>query len=174
MAQFTEGYARYATLPGVLVIGLLFPPCAFVYAPEITAGFEAIERLLVVNEMGTYNGYWGEPVTTFLGFVVFQIIAYPLFGALIEKYMHGTSSRSRHFRTKGNPPGSIDQVKCDMDRPNMANHAFPPSAVWHHCVDKLQHAMLSLIDDVSGEVIRYADNADEECETKSIHDKVLV
>lgn len=97
VAQFAENGVLTATATGVYATGILFPPCTFVYFLIVTSSFELDGKGLAINVYPT-RSYWSIPASTFLGFFVFQIIAYPVMAMFIEKYLHGTASANRSFR----------------------------------------------------------------------------
>lgn len=108
VAQFAEGVNEYATYPGVIATALLFPPSTFVYFLIVTASFEGYDQPLRISGFAP-TVPWQVSCTTLLGFLVFQILLYPVIGTIIEHYLHGTSSKGR--RTHGWKGQSNEVVK---------------------------------------------------------------
>ncbi|KKA27615.1 hypothetical protein TD95_001745 [Thielaviopsis punctulata] len=80
----------------VAVLSFLFPPCAYVYFIVIMARFEhdrVTTNLIHIapNKMSSFE-ISGLVIWVFL---VIQIVAYPIMGALIEQYLHGANSHGR-------------------------------------------------------------------------------
>ncbi|KAK3711836.1 hypothetical protein LTR37_009354 [Vermiconidia calcicola] len=106
VAQFQDRNTLEASKSAVIATGLLFPPCTFVYVLQAAASFEYHERPLDIHRPAPLDSPWNLSVTTWWGFFVLQIVLYPMLGALLEKYLHGTSSRARHLRTKEDMAGN--------------------------------------------------------------------
>lgn len=99
VAQFAEGEVSEATKAGVLATSVLFPPCNYVYFLIVAGGFAEIAQPMRLNEFFPPSDLrWEVTGATFLGLLVFQIIVYPILGAVIEFFLHSTASRARKVR----------------------------------------------------------------------------
>ncbi|KAF2725675.1 ABC transporter [Polychaeton citri CBS 116435] len=104
VAQLGEGVNIYSNLAGVLATAVLFPPSTYVYFLISTASFEeagatgnSLGGSVKLDDTAPTIRTWKVTPGTFLGLFAFQIILYPILGIIIEKYLHGTSSKSRHM-----------------------------------------------------------------------------
>lgn len=110
-AQFALNAYNNAQIGGVLATGLLFPPSAYVYFLVATVGFEYNGQALQLNQfVPTIPGLnvppvWEVTAGTFLGLLVLQILLYPPIAAVIERILHGRSSRSRRLRNSADMGG---------------------------------------------------------------------
>ena len=111
VAQFVEGNREPATLIGVLVTAVIFTPNAFVYFLINVACFEQDGHPLHIATPTPNNMYWSVPAYVFIGCIVLQIIAYPMLGAIIESWLHRTSSRSRHVRSGMDMDGNAIRLR---------------------------------------------------------------
>ncbi|KAI1430595.1 hypothetical protein GGR50DRAFT_190864 [Xylaria sp. CBS 124048] len=78
----------------VAVLSFLFAPCNFVWFMTYLARWEhkGLPADLVRNPPGNP---WNIPGIVFWIFLVVQIFAYPLIGALLERFFHGTTTQGR-------------------------------------------------------------------------------
>jgi ATP-binding cassette, subfamily A (ABC1), member 3 len=98
VAQFAEGpFTSGASLTGVIPTAVLFAPSAFVYFLIDTALFESRGNGLEITT-GASGWNWSLAAIVFVGYLILQIVLYPVIGALLERWLHGHSSRSRHVR----------------------------------------------------------------------------
>ncbi|KAK5166925.1 uncharacterized protein LTR77_007654 [Saxophila tyrrhenica] len=120
VAQFAESISQTASDTGVIATAVLFPPSAFVYFFIQAAYFEQnIEPLeLGVNPDGNY--YWNVPAATFLGSLVLSIVLYPVLGAVIERWLHGSSSKNRYLRSAEELGGDAIRLDGFSKRYNVA------------------------------------------------------
>ena len=80
--------------PPVVVLSLLFTPSSYVYFITLAARFE--EEGYATNLVTQPpNSPWHLPGIVFWIFLIIQIFAYPLLGALIENSISGTSTQGR-------------------------------------------------------------------------------
>ncbi|CAM1501884.1 Fc.00g038680.m01.CDS01 [Cosmosporella sp. VM-42] len=82
----------------VAILSLLFSPCAFVYFTTHMSRFEKLDRPANLVETAP-NSPWNIPGIVLWIFLIIQIFAYPLIGALIERALYSTSTNGRkiHF-----------------------------------------------------------------------------
>ena len=111
VANFAEGVFDYATVGGVLATAVLFPPCNFVYFIIVTASFEQDGHPVSLSSPSPNIDYWKVNAGVFLGLLVFQIVVFPVLGAVIEGYLHGTPSRARHVSTSDKMSGNAVVLK---------------------------------------------------------------
>ncbi|KAK0383854.1 hypothetical protein NLU13_9765 [Sarocladium strictum] len=89
--------AQSLTDPGtgiVAVLSVLFAPCSFVFFLCTMSHFEENRRPGNLTEMPP-DSSWQIPGIVFWIFLLIQIFAYPLIGALIERRFYGTSTQGR-------------------------------------------------------------------------------
>ncbi len=120
VAQFAEGFARTATSTGVIATAVLFPPSAFVYFLIIAASFEQGQKALDIHGVAPSNDYWSVTASTIFGCLVFSIVAYPIVGALLERWLHGSSSRHRYIRPASELGGDAIRLDGFSKRYNVA------------------------------------------------------
>jgi ATP-binding cassette, subfamily A (ABC1), member 3 len=85
------------------------------------AYFEYERQGLKINQ--TPPGYyfkWSIPASVFLGFLAFHIFAYPFIGALLERWLHGSSARNRHLRQKKEMDGNAIRLNGFSKQYNIA------------------------------------------------------
>ena len=118
VAQFAEGpYSSGAGLPGAISTAVLFAPSAFVYFLISIALFESQGKGL---EITTIASGWSLPAIAFAGCLILQIVFYSVLGALLERWLHGHSSRSRHVRTTGEMGGKAIRLSGFTKEYNIA------------------------------------------------------
>ena len=112
VAQFVEGSLLPSTnLVGVLATAVLFTPNAFVYFLINVACFEQDGHPLEIATPTPNNTYWSVPAYVFVACIVLQIVVYPILGAIIESWLHRTSSRSRHVRSGRDMDGNAIRLR---------------------------------------------------------------
>jgi ATP-binding cassette, subfamily A (ABC1), member 3 len=86
--------AGKASTGAVAILSLLFPPMNYVYFTILLARWEK-------QDMGTNlvksapGNPWTLPGIVLWVFLIIQILAFPLLGAMVERVLYGTASRSR-------------------------------------------------------------------------------
>ena len=105
VAQFAlNGYVD-SQLAGVYATSVLFPPSAYVFFLIAAASFEYNDQALQLDQsVPTIPGFhvpktWNIHAGMFLGLLVLHIFLFPLAGAVIERFLHGRSSRARKLRS---------------------------------------------------------------------------
>ncbi|KAL2150678.1 hypothetical protein VTH82DRAFT_7241 [Thermothelomyces myriococcoides] len=88
------------TTTAVTVLSLLFAPCNFTYFIILLAHWEREEQATDLLQSPP-NGSWALPGVVFFVFLAVQILVYPLLGALIERWLHGTTSSGRNIVVGG-------------------------------------------------------------------------
>ncbi|KPM35547.1 hypothetical protein AK830_g11010 [Neonectria ditissima] len=78
----------------VAILSFLFSPCAYVYFTTHMARFEEVGRPTNLVEVAP-DSPWGLPGIVLWVFLIIQIFAYPLLGAIIENALYGNSTRGR-------------------------------------------------------------------------------
>ncbi|CAG9943680.1 unnamed protein product [Clonostachys rosea f. rosea IK726] len=82
----------------VAALSVLFTPCSYVYFITLMARFE--KEQLPTNLTATPpNSPWNLPGIVLWIFVIIQIFAYPLIGAIIENSLYGTSTKGRKIQS---------------------------------------------------------------------------
>ncbi|KAF7554007.1 hypothetical protein G7Z17_g3206 [Cylindrodendrum hubeiense] len=85
------------TSPGtgpVAILSLLFSPCAYVFFTTNMARFEKLGRPTNLIEIAP-DSPWKIPGIVIWIFLIIQIFAYPLLGAIIENALYGNSTKGR-------------------------------------------------------------------------------
>ncbi|KAK1827705.1 ATP-binding cassette sub-family A member 5 [Podospora conica] len=96
--------AQTITAPGtatVAILSLLFAPANYTYFITLLARWEREE--LPTNLLKTApTSPWNLNGLVLMVFLVVQIFAYPLLGALVERWLHGTTTSTRNIVTGEN------------------------------------------------------------------------
>ena len=121
VAQFAFIVANAPPTGGIIATSILFPPSAYVLFLLAAAGFEYEGQGLQLSQpapitLSSNRTNDGVTAGMFLGLFVFQIFAYPLIGALIERTLHGTWSSQRNLR------GSDDMSGAAVRLNNFSKH----------------------------------------------------
>ncbi|KAH6605896.1 abc transporter [Trichoderma cornu-damae] len=96
----------------VVVLSLLFSPCAYVYFVTLMSRFE--RRDVATNLVQVAPGSpWNLPGIVLLIFLIAQIFVYPLLAALIEQRFYGTSTQGRKIHKAGD--GSLGENAVQLD-----------------------------------------------------------
>jgi ABC-type multidrug transport system ATPase subunit len=80
----------------VVALSLLFTPCNFTYFISLLARWEK-EQWPTDLTQSPPNSPWELPGIVFFIFLAVQIIVYPILGALVERWLHGTTSSGRNI-----------------------------------------------------------------------------
>ncbi|KAK3295138.1 uncharacterized protein B0H64DRAFT_323738 [Chaetomium fimeti] len=80
----------------VVVLSLLFTPCNFTYFISLLARWEQQEWPTDLSQSPP-NSPWELPGIVFFIFLAVQVIVYPIIGALVERWLHGTTSSGRNI-----------------------------------------------------------------------------
>ncbi|KAI9763090.1 MAG: hypothetical protein M1840_000937 [Geoglossum simile] len=78
----------------VTVLSLLFPPMTYVFFFISLARWQH-QGLPIDMVRRPPNSTWGTPGLVLWAFLIAHVFAFPLLGALVEKYLHGTTSKAR-------------------------------------------------------------------------------
>lgn len=99
MAILLAVIAQVITRPGtgpVVALSLLFAPCNFTYFITLMARFQ--EKQISTDLLKTApDSPWNVPGIVLFIFLAVQIIVYPFLGAMVERWLHGTSSSGRNI-----------------------------------------------------------------------------
>ncbi|KAH6843130.1 hypothetical protein B0I37DRAFT_212872 [Chaetomium sp. MPI-CAGE-AT-0009] len=82
--------------PTVIALSLLFTPCNFTYFISLLARWEREEWPTDLSQSPP-NSPWELPGIAFFIFLAVQVIVYPILGALVERWLHGTTSSGRNI-----------------------------------------------------------------------------
>ncbi|KAH7630276.1 hypothetical protein B0T09DRAFT_400118 [Sordaria sp. MPI-SDFR-AT-0083] len=80
----------------VVVLSLLFMPCNYVYFISYLARFEAKEMATNLGKSAPESPWQVAGIVLWI-FLIVQIFVYPILGAMIERYLHGTTSSTRNI-----------------------------------------------------------------------------
>jgi ABC-type multidrug transport system ATPase subunit len=80
----------------VVALSLLFTPCNFTYFISLLARWEQ-EEWPTDLAVSPPNSPWELPGIVFFIFLAVQIIVYPILGAFVERWLHGTTSSGRNI-----------------------------------------------------------------------------
>ncbi|EKD18064.1 uncharacterized protein L3040_007757 [Drepanopeziza brunnea f. sp. 'multigermtubi'] len=78
----------------VAILGLLFAPCNYVFFLVFMARFERQEMATDLLSAAPRNP-WSLPGIVLWVFLIIQIFAYPILGAMVERALYGTTSKGR-------------------------------------------------------------------------------
>jgi ABC-type multidrug transport system ATPase subunit len=96
----------------VVILSLLFSPCAYVYFITLMSRFERQD--IPTNLVQTAPGSpWKLPGIALWIFLIAQIFVYPLLAALIEKRFYGTSTEGRKILKAGDDSLGENAVQLD-------------------------------------------------------------
>lgn len=84
----------------VAVLSFLFPPCNYVFFLVILARYE--QQSLATDLLHGAPNNWHLPGIVLWIFLIIAIFAFPVFGILIERGVHGTTSKGRTVTTRAN------------------------------------------------------------------------
>ena len=91
----------------VAVLSFLFMPCNYVYFIHFMARWEKQQEPSDLSKSPPLSS-WEIPGIVLWVFLIVQIIVYPILGALIERYLHGTTSSTRNI-VSGQDRGDLNQ-----------------------------------------------------------------
>lgn len=80
----------------VVVLSLLFMPCNYTYFIAYLARFEAKDMATNLGKSAPDSPSQVAGIVLWI-FLIVQIFAYPILGAIIERYLHGTTSSTRNI-----------------------------------------------------------------------------
>ncbi|KAL2194308.1 hypothetical protein P885DRAFT_43208 [Corynascus similis CBS 632.67] len=80
----------------VVALSLLFAPCNFTYFISLLARWEKKQWPTDLSQSPP-DSPWELPGIVFFIFLAVQTVAYPVLGALVERWLHGTTSSGRNI-----------------------------------------------------------------------------
>ncbi|KAB5566658.1 P-loop containing nucleoside triphosphate hydrolase protein [Coniochaeta sp. 2T2.1] len=80
----------------VIVLSLLFAPCNYTYFIQFLARYEQEEMGANLVKVAPNSPSKVSGIVLWI-FLIIQIIVYPILGALLERYFHGTSTNTRNI-----------------------------------------------------------------------------
>ena len=97
----------------VVLLSLLFVPCNFVYFFGWLTRFQENEQAAHIGNSAP-ESTWAVPGVAFWIFLILQIFLYPTLGALVERYLYGSTSNARQvlLGTRAEEMGE-DAVRLD-------------------------------------------------------------
>jgi ATP-binding cassette subfamily A (ABC1) protein 3 len=113
----------------VVILSFLFVPCNYVFFIVFMARYERQNLATDLVRAAPLNP-WSAPGIMMWVFLIIQIFVYPLLGALVERYLYGTTSKGRTVVGRGlehtpiegdNTPSSFDTVQLQ----NFSKHYRP-------------------------------------------------
>lgn len=118
----------FSSSGAVAILSLLFTPCNYVFFIKFMARYERQEMPTDLIYAAPANP-WSLPGIVLWVFLVIQIFAYPLLGALLERYLFGTASKGRSVVGHGSEIGSSLETVQLQDftkkyRPNWFRRRF--------------------------------------------------
>ncbi|GFP54761.1 hypothetical protein ACSS6W_002628 [Trichoderma asperelloides] len=96
----------------VVILSLLFSPCAYVYFITLMSRFERKDTATNLVEVAP-GSPWKLPGIALWIFLIIHIFVYPLLAALIEKRFYGTSTEGRKILGAGD--GSLGDNAIQLD-----------------------------------------------------------
>jgi ATP-binding cassette, subfamily A (ABC1), member 3 len=112
----------------VAVLSLLFPPCNYVFFIVILARYE--QQSLPTDLLHGAPNNWHLPGIVLWIFLIIAILVFPVFGILIERGVHGTTSKGRTVTTRAalggeGAPESQDTIHSTVELRNFSKHYRP-------------------------------------------------
>ncbi|CZR68367.1 related to ABC transporter [Phialocephala subalpina] len=111
----------------VAVLSLLFVPCNYVFFIIFMARYER-QKLATDLVRAAPDNPWTLPGIVLWVFLIIQIFAYPLLGAIVERYLYGTASSGRSVVGHLGESNSGETVKLESFtkhyRPNWFRRKF--------------------------------------------------
>ncbi|KAL8929502.1 MAG: hypothetical protein Q9208_001171 [Pyrenodesmia sp. 3 TL-2023] len=89
-----------ASTGAIAILGLLFPPMNYTFFTILMARWERQNLPTDLTQAAPENPSTLPGIVFFI-FLIIQIIAFPILGAIVENYLYGTQSKGRHM-LKGN------------------------------------------------------------------------
>ncbi|KAL7962260.1 hypothetical protein V8C34DRAFT_271262 [Trichoderma compactum] len=107
-----QSLTQPTTVP-VVILSLLFSPCAYVYFITLMSRFERQNKPTNLVRIAP-GSPWKLPGIALWIFLVVQIFVYPLLAAVIEQRLYGTSTEGRSILKAGD--GSLGEVAVKLDK----------------------------------------------------------
>jgi ATP-binding cassette, subfamily A (ABC1), member 3 len=112
----------------VAVLGLLFPPCNYVFFLIILARYE--QQSLPTNLLHGAPNNWHLPGIVLWIFLIIAIFVFPILGILIERGVHGTTSKGRTVTRNAtsevvHAPESQQTIHSTVELRNFSKHYRP-------------------------------------------------
>lgn len=95
LAIIAQTLTRPGTAP-VAILSVLFAPCNYTYFITFMARFEQVLQPTNLTQVAP-NSPWKIPGIVLWIFLIIQIVVYPILGALVERYLHGTATNTRNI-----------------------------------------------------------------------------
>lgn len=96
------GVGNHGSTGAVLVLSLLFPPMNYVFFIILMAKFQQVDLGASLTSYPP-NSPWNFPGIVLWVFMIIQIFAFPLIGALVERSLYGTASTDRKISHNEEP-----------------------------------------------------------------------
>lgn len=93
---------RHASNGAVIILGLIFPPCAYTFFLIGASGWQQRE-LSVHLASRAPSMTWTVPLGALLGIMAVQIVVYPFLAALMERLFYNTASKTRTLTYNAEP-----------------------------------------------------------------------
>lgn len=97
----------------VAILSFLFSPCAFIYFVTHMSRYERDDRPANLVETAPGSS-WQLPGIVLWIFLIIQIFAYPLIGALIERALYSTSTKGRQILHNQNDISSMGEHAVEL------------------------------------------------------------
>ncbi|KAL1842672.1 hypothetical protein VTJ49DRAFT_4583 [Mycothermus thermophilus] len=108
----------------VVVLSLLFTPCNFTYFITYLARWERQEWPADLLQSPPESP-WSLPGIAFFAFLIGQTLVYPVLGALVERWLHGTTSSGRHIVTGPDRTSALGSSDCTVRLDNFTKIYSP-------------------------------------------------
>ncbi|KAL2115959.1 hypothetical protein VTJ04DRAFT_10214 [Mycothermus thermophilus] len=99
--------------PTVVALSLLFTPCNFTYFILFLAHWER-ERWPADLLNPPPGASWNVSGIVFFVFLIIQTLVYPVLGALVERWLHGTTSTGRNIVTGPDRAAALGSPDCTV------------------------------------------------------------
>lgn len=109
----------------VIVLSILFPPMNYVFFVVSIAKWEAQDLPTNLLNAAPYNPYTVPGILLWV-FLIIQIFVYPLLGAIVERVLHGTTTKNRSMVRRGSSTALTIDKLTKRYRPNWFSRYIAP------------------------------------------------
>ncbi|KAJ4196204.1 hypothetical protein NW759_016410 [Fusarium solani] len=146
--------AQSISSPGtgaVAILSLLFTPCSYVYFITFMARYEELGRPTNIVESAP-DSPWELPGIVLWIFIIIQIFAYPLLGALIENFLYSNSTKGRQMLLRQNDVNTLGHNAVQLRNFSKVYSPGVFSRLFNRCSTKKEPVMA--VNDLSFDVGR--------------------
>lgn len=113
---------KFTDSGSVAILSLLFVPCNYVFFMVLMARFERQKMATDLLSAAPRNP-WELPGIALWIFAIVQIFAYPILGAIVERYLYGTASQGRTVTGQNLETNNLSSATVQLQ--NFTKHYRP-------------------------------------------------